>query len=375
MMDVAKGRNDNNETVDNESHNFKGWHREQQSVKLHFTMCRAWRRKKSLLVRDRRNRACHEPLHPNKTTDPEACDFDRSVELHQAGARAARAGDLGTDKKKVAAACTLDRRCMRCCCAVPPPGDLEAENCMLDVKLLQTLLRPGEADVAQPVLHVLADLHVAAGDCNCHQALTRGVMRQTAKLLKILDDNPSMEGAPTVLEGCLNRPMLHFRRADACHAMENMKKCIKEETAALKLNSNLTLTRASRVEVCCSMNWKEQKQRFQECKRVVDESHPDARHLTRVHGWMPALALGNPTIDTCTDACMLKEKMVRHSSRMRNLHGEIKEQQQSNADVETNVRQMFVHAAERLMQPEFLDATPKESQMEEKVLLHALRKA
>jgi hypothetical protein len=83
----------------------------------------------------RRNRACHEPLHPNKTADPEARDFDLSVELFQASMRAARAGDLGTGKKKIAAACLLDRRCVRCHCAVLPPRDPEAKNCMLDVKL------------------------------------------------------------------------------------------------------------------------------------------------------------------------------------------------------------------------------------------------
>jgi hypothetical protein len=36
-----------------------------------------------------RNRACHEPLHPNKTTDPGARDFDLSVELFQTGMQAA----------------------------------------------------------------------------------------------------------------------------------------------------------------------------------------------------------------------------------------------------------------------------------------------
>jgi predicted Zn-dependent protease len=108
-------------------------------------------------------------------------------------------------------------------------------------------------------------------------------MLQTEKLLKTLEDNPWMEGAPTVLEGCLNRPILHSRRADICHAMENIKRAVKEETAALKLNPNLSLIRASRAEVYCMMNWKEEQQRFQECKRVVDESHTDARHLTRTY--------------------------------------------------------------------------------------------
>jgi hypothetical protein len=300
-------------------------------------------------------------LYPNKTTDPEARDFDRSVELFQAGIRAARAGDLGTGEQKIAAAYLLDRRCMRCYCAVLPPGDPEAENYMLDMKLLQKLVRPGGDDVAQDILQFLLSLYVAAGNYNCNQELITGTMLDTTKLLKTLEDNPSMEGAPTVLEGCLNRPILHFRRADICHAMENIKKAIKEETAALKLNPNLPLIRASRAEVYCTMNWKEEKQRFQECKRVVDESHPDARHLTRMYGWMSVLALENPTIGTYTDACMLKEKMVVHSSRMRNLYGEIEEQQQSNADVQRKVRQLFMLTAKQLKERKFLDTIPKES--------------
>jgi hypothetical protein len=106
-----------------------------------------------------RNCAFHEPLYPNKTTDPEARDFDRSVELFQAGIRAARAGDLETGEKKIASAYLLDRRCMRCYCAVLPPGDPEAQNYLLDVKLLQKLLRPGGDDAAQTILQFLLALY------------------------------------------------------------------------------------------------------------------------------------------------------------------------------------------------------------------------
>jgi hypothetical protein len=48
-------------------------------------------------------------------------------------------------------------------------------------------------------------MHVAAGNYNRNQELITGTMLQTEKLLKTLEDNPWMEGAPTVLEGCLNR--------------------------------------------------------------------------------------------------------------------------------------------------------------------------
>jgi hypothetical protein len=203
---------------------------------------------------------------------------------------------------------------------------------------------------------------VVAGNYDCHQELITGAMLETTKLLKSLEDNPSMEGAPTVLEGCLNRPILHFRRSDICFPMENIKKAIKEQTAALKLNPNLTFIRAARAEIYCAMYWKEEEQRFQECKRVVDESHPDARHLTRMYGCMSVLVLGNPAIGTYADACMLKKKMVVHSSRMKNLYGEIEEQQQSrNADVQTRVRQMFVFTEEELINRNFLDTVPTES--------------
>jgi hypothetical protein len=96
-----------------------------------------------------------------------------------------------------------------------------------------------------------------------------GAMRQTAKLLETLEESPLMEGAPTDLEGCLNRLLLHFCRADIWHAMDNMKKAVKEETAALKLNPNPSLTRASRAEVFCAMNWKEEEQRFKSASGLL----------------------------------------------------------------------------------------------------------
>ena len=56
-----------------------------------------------------RDRACHEPMRPNKMMDPETHDCDRSVELLQAGVRAAQGGDLETGKRKIAATHPLDQ--------------------------------------------------------------------------------------------------------------------------------------------------------------------------------------------------------------------------------------------------------------------------
>jgi hypothetical protein len=307
-----------------------------------------------------RDRTHHEPLYPNETTDPEARDFDRSVELFRAGIRAARAGDLETGEKKIAAAYLLDRRCMRCYSAVLPRVDPETENCILDLKLLQTLLRAGGDVAAQSILQILLAIYVVAGNYNSNQDMIVGAMLATEKLLKTLEDNPSLEGAPTVLEGCLNRPILHSRRGDICHAMNNIKKAIKEETAALKLNPNLSLIRASRAETYCIMNWKGGEQLFQECKRVVDQSHPDARHLTRAYGWMSVLALESPMIGTYTDACMLKEKMEKHSSRMIKLYGFTEAGQQANEDIERKVRTMFTLPVYQKRERVFLDMVPKE---------------
>lgn len=236
----------------------------------------------------------------------------------------------------------------------------DAENYILDVKLLQKLLRPGGDDAAQTILQFLLAIYVVADNYNCNQELLEGTMLETEKLMKALKANPSMEGAPTVLEGCLNRPILHSRRADVCHAMNKIKKAIKEETAALKLNPNLSLIRASRAKTYCTMNWKGEEQLFRECQRVVDDSHPDARHLTPVYGWMSALVLESPMIGSYADACMLKTKMEKHSSRMKNLYGEIEVQQSSNADIQSKVRQMFALDAKQLQERQFLDKIPKE---------------
>jgi tetratricopeptide (TPR) repeat protein len=291
-------------------------------------------------------------LYPNKTTDPEARDFDRSVELFRAGVRAARAGDLETGQKKIAAAYLLDRRIE----VRPRLDDPEAENYIVDVKLLQTLMRPGGDDAAQSILQIV--FAVVTGNCKFDQELTAGAMLETGKLLKTLEDNPSMEGAPTVLEGCLNRPILHSRRADICYAANNVKKAIKEQTAALKLNPNLSLIRAYRAEIYCLLNWKDDEQLFQECQRVVDQSHPDARHLTRTYGWMSILVLRDPIVGTYTDACMLKEKMEKHAIRMVNLYGVTEEAHQSNVKIQTKVRHLFNHTDKK--ERKSLDTIPKE---------------
>jgi hypothetical protein len=46
---------------------------------------------------------------------------------------------------------------------------------------------------------------------------------------------------------------------------------------------------------------------------------------------------------------------------MRKLYGEIEEQQQSNADIQRKVHQMFMLNAKQLKERKFLDTVPKES--------------
>jgi hypothetical protein len=76
---------------------------------------------------------------------------------------------------------------------------------------------------------------------------------------------------------------------------------------------------------------------------------------------MSILVLKSPMLGTYTDACMLKEKMEKHFSRMGNLYGVIEEEQQSNVYCQTKVREIFMRSnTADIKRRKSLDTVPKE---------------
>lgn len=316
-------------------------------------------------IKSWRERALHRPLYPSKTTDPEARDFDRSVELFREGVRACRAdNDLATGEKKLAGAYLLDRRCMRAYVPLMPPNDREAEDHLLDIKLLKKLMRPDGDEAAQAIIGVMFAIYSLAGNYAANQQWLALTLQSTETLLDTLKADPSLERNSSVLEGTLTRPRLHACRASIYEALNNVKMAAKEVSAALKLDPKFTLLRAERAIQKSHMARSDitaqgVENLVREWRIVIQESHPDSRQLRMAYGWMAVILLGNPPLGTYQEALAFKTKMAENSKRQIAIYGQIGEAMGDFQNVQTLVRNQFSLSASQLKERRFLDTVPK----------------
>jgi hypothetical protein len=104
---------------------------------------------------------------------------------------------------------------------LPSTLDPATVNYLLDGKL-QKLLRPDSDKAAQVILAVIVVIYSEKYRLN--QEWLVSTLKSTEDLLNILEANPSLERNSDILEGCLTRPLLHFRRADICFALRDFKR-------------------------------------------------------------------------------------------------------------------------------------------------------
>lgn len=288
-------------------------------------------------------------------------NFDRSVEMFQAGIRAARAGDFVTGEMKIAAAYLLDRRCMRAFVPLLPPEDPMAADCLLDFKLLKKLWRPDGNKAAMAILAIVMGIY--SGKYAENQTWLALSLKSSKELLDSLEADPSLERNSSVLEGYLTRPLLHFRRSDVYFALKNQKLATKEMTAALKLDPTLTLIRAERAETRSRMAvndlGQDAERNLKEWKTVVKESHPDSRELRIAYAWISMLILENPQLGTCEEALEFFAKMEESSKRQVELYGQIGEIMGDFEATLKMAREKFALSEFELSQRRFLDTLPQ----------------
>ena len=275
----------------------------------------------STIMQWRRIVLIENPFDLKKTTDPEARDFARSVELFRHGIKVARAGDLTTGKSKIAAAFLLDGRCSRALFPIIFPGDPDAPRYLLDYELLNKLLcapSPSSESMFDSSTAVL--LHMKLRKCAGRQSRdlqlnSSDAVLSSKNLLDSLKSNSSLENHPDINDGCLTRTRIRILRCD--HFVQNQrmyKKAVKELDHVLKDDPSNTFVRAKRAKMHYQYRGSggytmEIKTIFNECKRVVCESHPDARHLRHIYAIMSDLALDFPECGTFVYAKSYFNKM------------------------------------------------------------------
>lgn len=202
-------------------------------------------------VMDWRSRVLTEnPFESGKTKDPEARDFSRAVTLFREGIQAARGRDLQKGREKVAAAYLLDLRVGRACVPFIPPGDTRAEECLLDMGTLLSLLQNTGEDkdvfpLDGPVLQLMLSLRT--GNTGHNQSLHAAALMCSGNLIEMMEGDETLESDPHVLDGCLSRVALHNLRSEVYISLNNFKDASKELTKALRLDPGNTILRAKRV--------------------------------------------------------------------------------------------------------------------------------
>jgi len=259
----------------------------------------------------------HIPLE-GRTADPEALDYDEASDLFLQGIRLARGGDLAAGRPQIATAYLLDGRSINFCSVLPDP---EAAGVAMDVKLLYELIQ--DDSFAAAVLRMAAARYM--GHSPQGQMLIAGAMQEIAKLLKMIEQQPTLEAdwrQGGVLGGCMKRTVLHFQRSSFHMAMGNHKKGIKDLTRALEIDPTYTEARGARASMWASLMLKEPPEVHAEYKRFVSEVHPDNRHLDAAYAWLALYTLRDPKLGTVAQAKQYYKQSLRAKARREELYGE-----------------------------------------------------
>lgn len=269
------------------------------------------------------------PFTANKTTDPEARDFARSVELFREGITLAYANDLTAAKGKIASAFLLDVRCARALVPFLPPGEPLAKKylmCQFLFEMIHDAPSPSaecdmDIDSSSTILKLMKS--IKQPNHQTTQASSAHALLSSKKLLEKLNSNPSFfENNSNINEGYLTRARVHALRTDIFIGdMRDYKKALKEVDTALKMDPSNTSFRARRAKYYYQFNLAPSvKKIFEECQKVVDESHSDARPLRHIYAIMSDLTLEFAALGTFDDAMFYFQKMTACERRQFQLY-------------------------------------------------------
>ena len=182
-------------------------------------------------------------LYPNRTTDPEAQNWQNAVEMGIEGLLAARREDFVAAAHKIAGAFLLDRRSM-------DVGITESHGRVLVInEELLSILRDETAKDPQPGSKYASEVitllrtYVMKAKCQertaCQEITTRFVLL-LQKILEDLKDSLLFESNESVCAGYLTRARLRHYLGFCYVSLGNFKKAFKQFSVASTLDpSNL----------------------------------------------------------------------------------------------------------------------------------------
>jgi tetratricopeptide (TPR) repeat protein len=280
--------------------------------------------------------ACQHATLSDRTSDPEAADYDEAVGLFRKGLRCARGGDLSQGSCLIATAFLLDTRAIHI--AMKLPAEQEAAGFLLDMALVEQLQRSEAGSlVSGTILRLCIATHF--GNMPGGQEAISSSLIETENIIKKIEAEPVLEDENRgILGGCLQRTKIHFLRSSMYMALGNHKKAVKELTAALAIEPSLAYIRSARASLYGSLSLKDAETTFQEWRRVVLDGHPDQRGARVAYAFLAKMALINPKLGTYEEACDYFEKSRRASARFQDIYGRTSVEEMP---IEKSVRDQF----------------------------------
>jgi hypothetical protein len=258
----------------------------------------------------------------NKTSDPQAADFDEAKLLFAQGVACARAGDLDTGAIQISTAYLLDGRSINFVQKLPEDIEANQKNYVLDGVLMAAMLENESPTSFQcTILHLL--LATFLGSAPGHgQELIAVAMVRIDELVACIQKRPEIEDPSNhILGGCLTCKALLYQKGSLQMALGDYKNGMKSLTAALKLDEFYTQARESRACIWGARNLKRDKTVHAEWKRVINENHADNRGNEVAYAFLVLTTLSDPSLGTVSDARAWYDAMIATIVRKDEIYG------------------------------------------------------
>lgn len=259
--------------------------------------------------------------YSDKTSDPDAKDYDEALEIFLNGVKLARGGDLDAAAPQIACAFLLHGRSINYALVLPTGVDASTKNSTLDYEVLTKLIEHDEHSVSSSVLRVVL-ANWLGSQPQFGQGLIAAGLVHIDLLIKKIEIHPEIEEPGSmILGGCLTRKAL-LRHKSALHmAMGNHRMAVKDLTQALEIDEFYTPARDARACVWAALKLKGHKRIHEEFKRCIAENHEDYRGNEVHYAWLALTILSDPSLGSNEDARGYYDKCVRASSRRDEIYG------------------------------------------------------
>lgn len=262
----------------------------------------------------------HTPV-AGRTTDPEALNKDRAVDLFRSGLRSVHSGNVEEGTSLIATANIIQPLSTPVVASLPL--DPEAKDYLLDLELLKQLANcdGGEGSPEGVVMRLFLSIYLPMNEPGGQEVRTRS-LEESERLIKHIAANPVLEDEETgPLHGYLSRLRLHILRNGVYMGLGNRAKAAKELSAALKLDPHDSSVRIDRAMVYAGTNMKDGQFVVAELKRGIADAHPDSSRLGVAHLKLAHLVLYDPRLGTLDEARYYHNESRKARARFRELYG------------------------------------------------------